>query len=209
MIEKSRQQEIDRAGRRLLRNALEPLGWVLTSIDEDYGIDYDVQVFDKINPEGMWFKIQLKSSASSDYSADRSFISQQLSIDHARHYVSELRDPLLLIHADVTREALFWCAPQLDNDLASRLDAQSAVIVRVPTANQLPGTEGFLLQAIEQIYIVLANRTLAASSVGHFAEALRYQPGEQRLREEFQRKTTPLSCDTLWNCLRTANMTRH
>ena len=45
MIQKSEQQEIDRQGRRLLREALESLGWVLTGFEEDYGIDYDVQVF--------------------------------------------------------------------------------------------------------------------------------------------------------------------
>jgi len=36
MIHKSQQQDIDRAGDRLLRETLEPLGWVLTGIEEDY-----------------------------------------------------------------------------------------------------------------------------------------------------------------------------
>jgi hypothetical protein len=69
MIEKSEQQDIDRHGKRLMREALERLGWVLTEIDEDYGVDYDVQVFANGSPNGVWFKIQLKSSASSDRSA--------------------------------------------------------------------------------------------------------------------------------------------
>jgi len=45
MIKKSEQQDIDRKGRRLLREALESLGWVSTGFEEDYGIDNDVQVF--------------------------------------------------------------------------------------------------------------------------------------------------------------------
>jgi hypothetical protein len=63
MIQKSEQQDIDRQGRRLLRETLETLGWVLTGFEEDYGIDYDVQVFVNGSPDGLWFKIQLKSSA--------------------------------------------------------------------------------------------------------------------------------------------------
>jgi hypothetical protein len=86
MIQKSEQQEIDREGRRLLRDALEPLGWVVTGFEEDYGIDYDVQVFVDDGPSGLWFKIQLKSSTSSYRSADGTFISVPLSLDHAKHY---------------------------------------------------------------------------------------------------------------------------
>ena len=121
MIQKSQQQDIDREGRRLLREALEPLGWVLTGFDEDYGIDYDVQVFVNGSPRGLWFKTELKSSASSDRSADGTFVSLQLSLDHAKHYALELRDPVFLIHADVQAKEVFWFAPQLDNELVRKL----------------------------------------------------------------------------------------
>ena len=192
MIQKSEQQEIDRAGRRLLRQALEPLGWVLTGFEEDYGIDYDVQVFLDGSPDGLWFKIQLKSSGSSDYSVDRTFVSVELSIDHAKHYAIELRDPVLLIHADVQANKLYWSAPQLDNDLVSKLDGGqnlSTVTVRIPTSNLLPSTANELLATIENVYIVLGHRTLLKSSISSFADSLQYQPGEEKLREELQRKT--------------------
>ena len=117
MIQRSPQQDIDREGRRLLREALESLGWVLTGFEEDYGIDYDVQVFVNGSPDGLWFKIQLKSSASSNYSADSTFVSLQLELDHAKHYALEMRDPVFLIHADIQAKKVFWFAPQLDNEL--------------------------------------------------------------------------------------------
>jgi hypothetical protein len=141
MIQKSAQQDIDRQGRLLLREVLEPLGWVLTGFDEDYGIDYDVQLFVDGSPNGLWFKIQLKSSASSDRSADRTFISVQLDLDHARHYAIELRDPIFLVHADVESKEVFWVAPQLDNELIRKLnngENSSTITVRVPTSNLLP-----------------------------------------------------------------------
>src|SRR5216683_724801 len=121
MIQKSDQQDIDRQGRRLLRQVLEPLGWVLTGFEEDYGVDYDVQVFVNGSPNGLWFKIQLKSSASSDYSADGTFISLPLSLDHAKHYALEMRDPVFLVHADIQAKKVFWSAPQLDNELVQKL----------------------------------------------------------------------------------------
>jgi len=195
MIQKSREQDIDRDGRRLLREALEPLGWVITGFEEDYGIDYDVQVFVDGRPDGVWFKIQLKSSASSEYSADGSFVSQELSVDHARHYALELREPIFLVHADVRGRKLFWHAPQLDKDLIRRLEEGSAsttITARVPTSNLIPDTAQSLMQAVEKLYLVLANRTLISTPISSFAESLKYQPGEAQLREEFQRKNDVL-----------------
>jgi len=192
MIQKSEQQDIDRQGRRLLRGVLEPLGWVLTGFEEDYGIDYDVQVFVNDSPDGLWFKIQLKSSTSSEYSVDGTFVSLQLSLDHAKHYALEIRDPIFLVHADVRAEKVFWYAPQLDSELIRRLTAgenQSTVTVRVPTSKLLADTAERLLETVEKLYMVLGHRTLIDSSISSFAESLTYHPGEEKLREEFQRKS--------------------
>ena len=191
MIQKSPQQETDRAGDRLLRQTLEPLGWVLTGIEEDFGIDHVVQIFADGSPDGLWFKIQLKSSASTRYSADDKFVSVELDVDHARHYALELRDPVFLIHADIQAGRVFWSAPQLDNVLIKTLEEgnnSSTVAIRIPTSSTFPDAAGQLLETVEKLYIVLGNRTLVAASASSFAESLQYQPGEGRLREEFQRK---------------------
>lgn len=195
MIEKSERQDIDRQGKRLVRDALEPLGWVMTEIPEDYGIDYDVQVFVNGNPNGLWFKVQLKSSASSDRSADGTFISVQLDLDHARHYAIELRDPVFLLHADVESKEVFWVAPQLDNDLVRKLNSgenSSTITVRVPTSNLLPVTAEQVLKTVEKLYVVLGQRTLASASIASFADSLKHQPGEQKLRDDINRKSNLL-----------------
>jgi hypothetical protein len=56
MIQKSRQQDIDREGQRLFEQAVGALGWVVNRIKDDFGIDYDVQVFADGSPDGLWFK---------------------------------------------------------------------------------------------------------------------------------------------------------
>ena len=195
MIQKSEQQDIDFEGRRLLDQALAPLGWVLNPIQNDFGIDYDVQVFADGKAEGQWFKIQLKSSASTDLSADGTFISQQLSLHHARYYALELREPVFLTHADTKAKKVYWHPPQLDNELICKLSDGgnvSAVTVRIPTSNSMPETAREFLQALNKLNIVLANRTLVNSPLSSFAESLKHQPGEDKLREEFQLRNDAL-----------------
>src|SRR5262249_49538826 len=156
---------INRAGKLLLRQAVEALGWVVNDVQEDYAIDSNIQVFDGKAPTGAWFHVQLKSSASSEYSVDGTFISQELSADHARHYALEMRQPIFLIHADVASKKVYWCAPQLDRHLATSLqnaDAKYAA-VRIPTVQTLPATAPELLKALGDIHLALANREITSA----------------------------------------------
>ncbi len=194
MITKPEGHDINAAGERLLREALEPLGWVVNAVEKDYGIDFNVQVFDEKSPTGTWFHVQLKSSASSDYSADRSFISQEITVDHARHYALELREPVLVIHADVQSKRVYWYAPQLDSQLRTVLaqtKAQSTTF-RVPTRQALPDTAPALLSAVENIHLTLATRELTSASAQSFAENLRHLPDQEKLHRAFQEKNDTL-----------------
>jgi hypothetical protein len=194
MITKPEEHDINRAGKRLLREILEPLDWVVNDVEEDYGIDSNVQVFEGKFPTGTWFHVQLKSSASSDYSDDGTFVSQKLSIDHARHYALEMHDPVLIIHADVESKTLYWYAPQLDRGLATALGKTSAksITLRIPTHQSLPGTAPELLTSLEKIYLVLANRQLTSAPMQSFAESLKHLPDQQALHRAFQDKNDTL-----------------
>ena len=194
VITKPEQHDINRAGKRRLRDALEPLHWVVNDVQEDYGIDCNIQVFDGKSPTGAWFHVQLKSSACSDYAADRTFVSQELSIDHARHYTLEMREPLMVIHAAVTSKSVYWYAPQLDCQLATALGktAAKSVTVRIPTCQQLPGTAPDLLLSLDKIHLVLANRKLTSASTRSFAESLKHLPDQEALHRAFQEKNDTL-----------------
>lgn len=193
-ITKPEEHEINRAGKRLLRDVLESLGWVMNDVQEDYGIDTNVQVFDGKSPTGAWFHVQLKSSAASDYSADRSFISQELSIDHARHYALEMREPVLLIHADVKAKAVFWYAPQLDGRLIALVAKTGAkfITVRISTRLQLPQTAPDLLKSLNQIYLLLASRELTSAPNQTFAESIKHLPDQEALYQALHEKSDTL-----------------
>src|SRR5258708_38923041 len=158
----------------MLHEVLESFGWVVNETKRDYGIDSNIQVFEQKSPTGAWFHVQLKSSASSEYSSDGIFISQGLSLDHARHYALEMRQPIFLIHADVVSKKVYWCAPQLDEQLGASLrnaDAKS-VTVRIPTRQVLPATAPEFVKALSDIHLVLANREMTSASNSSFSDAL-------------------------------------
>ena len=194
VITKPEEHETNRAGKRVLRSKLEPLGWVINDVQEDYGVDSNVQVFDRGSPTGAWFHVQLKSSASSEYSVDRKFISQDLSTAHALHYAHEMHLPVFLIHADVMTHDAYWYAPQLDLELAAKLEKSStkSVTVRIPTCQALPNTAHQLLTSLDQIHLVLANRRLASTSVQSFAESLKHLPNQEEMTRAFQDKNDAL-----------------
>ncbi len=194
MITKPEEHEINRAGKRLLREVLEPLGWVINDVQEDYGIDCNIQVFEGTHPTGAWFHVQLKSSSASAYSSDVSFVSQELSLNHARHYALEMREPVFVLHADVSSRRLYWYAPQLDKVLISSTQSEAAksLTVRIPSRQLLPQTARELLQALNKIYLSLANRELAGASAQEFAESLRHFPNQEILYRSFQEKAATL-----------------
>lgn len=194
MITKPEQHDIDEAGNRLLHEVLESFGWVVNETKRDYGIDSNIQVFEQRSPTGAWFHVQLKSSASSDYSANGRFISQGLSFDHARHFALEMRQPIFLIHADVDSWKAYWCAPQLDDQLIAILgntDAKS-IAVRIPTRQILPETAPEFLKALGDIHLALANREITSASNSSFSDSLKHIPDQAAHYEAFQEKNNIL-----------------
>jgi hypothetical protein len=194
VITKPEQHETDRAGKRLLREVLEPLGWVVNDVQEDYGIDFNVQVFDGKSPTGAWFQVQLKSSGSTNYSADRSFISQELLVDHARHYALEMRDPVILVHADVQSKNVYWCAMQLERRLTEVLAKTGAtfVTVRIPTDQYLPATAPELVASLDNIYLLLGAREITTASTRSFAQSLAHLPDQEASYRAFLEKAATL-----------------
>jgi hypothetical protein len=204
LIEKPEQHDIDQAGNRLLREVLESFGWVVNDTQRDYGIDSNVQVFEKKSATGSWFHVQLKSSASSDYSSDGTFISQELSVDHARHYALEMRQPIFLIHADVASKKVYWSAPQLDKQLSASLrnaDAKS-MTVRIPTAQILPASAPEFLKGLSDIHLALANREITSASNSSFSDSLKHIPDQNVHYQAFQEKNNILKLRKIANFYR-------
>ena len=183
---------IDSIGEQQLRGVFEPQGWAVNKITEyDYGIDFDIQIFIEGQATGDWFKVQLKSSETTDYSTTGEFVSQQLGIDHAIHYAEQLQEPILIIHADVKEKRTFWYSPQLDKTLSAALAKPSrpqAITVRIPSKNELPRTLPEMLLALERVQVLRGALTVKDSPVGLFAETIRKHGNQAELVRSFKEK---------------------
>ncbi len=161
-----------------MRSIFVSLGWTVNEIEDDYGIDFDVQLFEDHKATGHWFKVQLKSSESTAYSAQGGFISETLTRKHASHFSQEVRDPVFVIHADVKNGRTFWYAPQLDNPV-SATDPRENVTLRIPTRNELPATLPDLVWALRRIRIRLGAKTVAESPIFEFVRSIDDSDREQ------------------------------
>jgi hypothetical protein len=164
----------------------EPLGWVVNKIVSDYGVDFDVQIFRDHQATGEWFKVQLKSSDSTSYSANGDFISEPLEHKHAAHYSTEIRDPIFLMHADVRGGRTFWHAPQLAPPVDEG-DPRATITVRVDTRNELPATLPEMLAVLRRIQIKLGAKAVCESDLSDFAKIIDHNNQAELIRR-FQDK---------------------
>src|SRR5437899_12439882 len=85
-----------------------------------------------------------------------------------------MRQPIFLSHADVISKKVYWCAPQLDEQLAASLrnaDAKS-VTVHISTRQVLPATAPELVKTLSDIHLVFANREMTSASNSSFSHSL-------------------------------------
>jgi hypothetical protein len=174
-MQRPEQHLTDTLGQALLSSALAPTGWVLRPVHPDYGVDYEVEVFENRRTTGSTFKLQLKSSEEPDYAAARDFVSVLLSVPRARYLVNELQVPTVLVQADVGARRLYWSAPQLEPGLRERLahaDENSSVTIRIPTANDLVSSTDVLVSALARARAVLVARAVAGTASTDFVAAV-------------------------------------
>ena len=164
-------------------------GWEVTQIGEDYGRDFEIEVFrDKKTdrrPVQCW---TLKSTEGPSYSAKNEFMSVDLEVPNARYLAIELETPSILIQADVFQKKLFWSAPQVDavllNALALKRDDQSCT-VRVPTKNELPATRDKLLDTVTSLLTVLTRGSWSRPAPGSLLRRPHRWPST-RLKQELR-----------------------
>jgi Domain of unknown function (DUF4365) len=170
-MERPRSHVTDSLGEVQMRELFVAIGWVVNRIETDYGVDFDVQMFEGNRATGEWFKIQLKSSENTEYSATGDFVSEVLPRNHAAHYSTEIRDPIFLIHADTIAKRTFWFAPQLAAPVAAN-DPRTTVTYRIETRNELPTSLPNMVSSLRQVQLKLGARAVSESRISDFAETV-------------------------------------
>ena len=171
-----RQHDIDEQACRQFASAL-PVDWAVRPQVKDYGVDKEVEVFDKGVSTGIIFKVQIKGTEKPNFAADRSTISFSLSVDDAVYLCEELNIPTILVLADVQTACTWWHAIQLDGDLKGRLpqarqDGQGTITMHLDPNNHIPCTVPTLLTSILESKTYLSTRSVCTSPPSTFFNAL-------------------------------------
>ena len=190
-MKRPQQHITDDAGERQMRGIFEPLGWTVNKLAKDYGSDFEVEIFRDFESTGAAFKVQLKSSESTKYSARQDFISQKIKIKNLIYLCRELHVPSVLIHADVCNQRTFWLAPQLLADKIENLDTEdieSERVIRISTINELPNTLEQLVDAVTKAEQLLALKLLLSTPVSDFVSSFKDRVDEIQLIQDLQDK---------------------
>ncbi len=202
----------DAAGKRLLRQLIEPSGWTLNQPESgnDYGVDFDVEVFESGVSTGTTFKIQLKSSEHADESSDGSFSSVLVDRAHVEYWLA-LSVPLALVVADLSKGRVLWTLPQTDPQLAERLTqqkGQGAFTIRVPSSQHLSNGVSGLREALRHAAIFLSLESLRHASLYTFAQGSRFLSDPHATIRAFDQKANALRLDQADRAFRAGNRGR-
>lgn len=104
-MERSLSHQIDTQAQKILDSKC-PVDWVKREQHPDYGIDYEVQVFDGKNPTDTWFRIQLKGKEK--YFETSESIKIQFKTDTLEYYMTKVPFPVFLIVVHVRKQEIHW-----------------------------------------------------------------------------------------------------
>jgi hypothetical protein len=177
-----------------VRTGFESFGWTVEPIVKDYGADLNVEVFASGETTGVTFKVQVRSSESTSYSQDGTYVSEQVSKPNAKYWTAELRTPVVLVHADTKSQQSFWTLPQLDKSILRFLEEsdKDTISVHIPTANRLSDTADQLMESLAQAETVLAARCMTGTTVPAFLQAIEGRIDTEQVFSALKNKTDAL-----------------
>ncbi len=131
--------------------------WALNRLNNDYGIDYDIQIFEKEEGTELNFGAQIKSTEKSNVDAEHYKFS--LDTDHINYFFKQNR-PILLIVYDIPSKNAFWVLMQdyvwdvLNKENPNWLNQGSSTI-KLPLRNVLTDKEA-IKRAVKKCFTKIA-----------------------------------------------------
>ncbi len=206
------QHEIDTAARRQFEQSL-PAAWVARLQPDDYGIDYEVEVFQQHQPTGIAFKVQLKGTTGPSRSVDGGTAAVRLNLGAVEQLCHHINAPVVVVLADVTNRQTMWYAPQLDQHLHKRIRtavacSQKTISLHIPTCNLLPDTTHLLLVDIAHCGTVLATRTVVQTEVPTFVHDIADTLDPAHTIRALQERADGLRIQEIETLVRSGQLTR-
>ena len=211
-MKRPRQHEIDAAARRQFEQSL-PEAWVVRPQPDDYGVDYEVEIFDQHESTGVIFKVQLKGTTAPPLSVDGRVVRIRLSVANVEYLYRQISLPVVVVVADISTGRTVWYTPQIDEHLKRRLQSamksgQKTITLHIPASNLLPDTTDILLRAISQCHTVLATRSVIETRVPEFVHRVIGPLDPRQVIRGLQERTDALRIEGVDTLVRTGDLAR-
>ena len=192
-MKRPRQHEIDTAAQRLFESFL-PTSWVVRKQEPDYGMDYDIEIFENEEPTGISFYIQLKGTAKLDCKHNE--VKFTFETDKLAYYIDKVNKPVFIVLVDIENKGCFWLfAQNYIKEILSKEKtewrAQKTVTLYFLTNNTLPETIDLLkdtaFEGIEYVNILrfgVPNLTFAAEVQGRLNDSSAIEADTRKYKEQ-------------------------
>lgn len=115
--------------------------------EEDYGIDYEIELLETEDVEGIIFKGQLKGTEKLRFIDNNTKIGFSLSSDSLKYYLYEIKIPTILFVCDIINENIYWIRLTGNKEIMKVYDEfilkekQESATIYIPTDNKFEKTE--------------------------------------------------------------------
>ncbi len=176
-MERSKQHQIDTSAGKIFQNVI-PNEWVIRDQQQtDYGIDYEIEVFQNNNSTGIIFKVQLKGTENLKILEDQETISHSFSKDNINYYINEVHIPLIIVVVDVVNSKIYWHNPQIDKNIREFYNSissssQQSMTVHLSVHNSLPNDIYKLILEFTKSMYFISTRFLSISDDYNFSKII-------------------------------------
>jgi len=141
-MKRPEQHITDTAAKKIFESTI-PNKWVHRSQESDYGIDYEIEMFENNLSTGIIFKIQLKGTKTIDFIDHENKISFSFNIDNIHYYLNEINIPMFIVIVDIENKNVYWHNPLLDETLKTnfnnaKIKSHEHLTVHINPKHKLP-----------------------------------------------------------------------
>lgn len=179
-MKRPKQHQIDADAQKLFNLIISSEHSVRPQPIDDYGIDYEIEIFKDEQSTGFIFKVQLKGTEKPNYLNDGNQISfRGFEFEKAKYLIEEIEIPAVLVLVDTISKKIFWVAVQSNQSLIetfkkAKETKQHTITIQVSTKNQLPDTWGELLAEMEKCAYLMALKRASRVPSKLYSEHIEY-----------------------------------
>ncbi len=190
------QHSIGRLAERCFVKSL-PSSWpARKQSEDDYGIDYEIEVFKpeggSFESTGIIFKAQIKGTKKIQISTDGKIISFNLDIEKGRYLLEEIKIPAIFVICDVISDNCYWTELQSNHKILesyekAKANSQNSFTIHIEVSSTVRKNHNKIVEAVARCISTLSLRQFTECSVLDFIDSAEFID-EDRLLEEIKVK---------------------